>query len=191
VYDAQPERDRIAILAMSHRDRATGRDYHHGKDIIQTAPLWRSVRATITSGSLVKTAVFERAGFFDESLFIDSVDHDFCLRCRAHGMLVIEGREQIMEHSIGAATEHRFLGRRIPCTNHSPLRRYYITRNTLEVSRRYLFRDFLWTAFGLYYFLAGNILILLFEADRAAKLRAMAEGTADFLRRRFGPKAAR
>lgn len=188
VHADHPRRDRVAIVAMSHRDRATGRDYHHPEDIIETTPLWRSVRATITSGSLVRAAVLEEVGAFDDRLFIDSVDHEFCLRCRSRGWLVIEGREQLMEHSIGAVTEHDFLGRRIACTNHSPLRRYYITRNTLEIVRRHLLTDPVWTLCQLYYLLAGNILILIFEDRPAAKARAMTRGGVDFLRRRFGPR---
>ncbi len=188
VYACHPRRDRVAIVAMSHRDRATGRDYHHPEDIIETAPLWRSLRATITSGSLIRTEVFAQIGVFDDTLFIDSVDHDFCQRCRRHGWLVIEGREQLMEHSIGAVTEHDFLWTRVACTNHSPLRRYYITRNTLEIIRRYLLVDPRWTFCQLYYLLAGNILILLLEDRPAAKAGAMARGAFDFARRRFGPR---
>jgi rhamnosyltransferase len=188
VEAAHPRRDKIAVVSMSHRDRATGRDYHHPEDILETAGSWRSVRATITSGSLTRTEVFRKVGVFDDRLFIDSVDHEFCLRCRGHGLLIIEGREQLMDHSIGAVTQHDFLWRRIACTNHSAHRRYYITRNTLEVVRIYLLTDPRWTLAQLYYLLAGNILILIFEDDRRAKARAMAHGVADFLRRRFGPR---
>ncbi len=190
VHAGHPRLDRVAIVAMSHRDRATGRDYHHPEDIIETAPLWRSLRATITSGSLIRTEVFAQIGVFDDTLFIDSVDHDFCQRCRSHGWLVIEGRKQLMEHSIGAVTEHDFFWTRVACTNHSPLRRYYITRNTLEIIRRYLMVDPRWTLCQLYYLLAGNVLILIFEDHPAAKASAMAWGALDFLRRRFGPRAS-
>jgi rhamnosyltransferase len=188
VHAGHPDRDRVAIVAMSHRDRATGRDYHHPEDILLTAPLWRSVRATITSGSLTRVDLFETLGVFDDRLFIDSVDHEFCLRCRRRGLLVIEGREQVMDHSIGAVTEHDFLGRRIACTNHSALRRYYITRNTLEVVRIYLPFDPRWTLAQLYYLVAGNVLILIFEDRKWRKFSAMMRGGLDFLLRRFGAR---
>jgi rhamnosyltransferase len=188
VAAGHPSADRVAIVAMSHRDRATGRDYHHPEDILETAALWRSLRATITSGSLTRVSVFASVGLFDDKLFIDSVDHEFCLRCRRADWLVIEGRAQVLEHSIGAATEHDFFGRRIACTNHSPLRRYYITRNTLEVVRGYLLFDPRWTLSQVYYLCAGNILILMFESHRLEKFAAMMRGGADFLLRRFGPR---
>ena len=104
----------------------------------QTAQ-WRAVRATITSGSLVRLAALQKTGLFDERLFIDSVDHDFCLRSRARGLLVVEASDQVMDHSLGNITRHRFFWRTVNCTNHSPLRRYYITRNQLEAIRRHLF----------------------------------------------------
>jgi rhamnosyltransferase len=188
VHATHPRRDRIAVVSMSHRDRATGRDYHHPEDILETTPSWRGVRATITSGSLIRTEAFRRLGVFDDRLFIDTVDHEFCLRCRRAGFLVIEGREQLLEHSIGAVTEHDFFSRRIACTNHSAQRRYYITRNTLEIVRTYFTTDPLWTLSQLYYLLAGNILILVFEGDKGAKALAMIAGAFDFVRRRFGPR---
>jgi rhamnosyltransferase len=185
---AHPLRDRIGVLALSHRDRATGRDYHHGFDILEETPAWRSVRATITSGSMVRVSAFARVGLFDEPLFIDAVDHEFCLRLRHCGMLVIEARGPVMEHSIGAARVRRFLGRRIALTNHSPLRRYYITRNSLEVIRRYILRDFTWSIYNLYFLAVGSVIILMLEDRRWAKLRAMAEGVLHVVLRRFGPR---
>lgn len=188
LHEAHPQRNRIGILALSHRDRATGRDYHHHLDILVNGAGWRSVRSTITSGSLVRVGLFEQVGHFDDGLFIDSVDHEFCLRMRKHGWLVIEGQQQILEHSIGEATEHSLAGRRIVCTHHSPLRRYYMTRNQLEVCGRNLLVDPIWATKGLLQFTAGSIAALLYEQDKLAKLRAMLTGVAHFALRRFGPK---
>lgn len=188
LYERHPQREKIGILAMGHRDRATGRDYHHGLDILVESGDWRAVRSTITSGSLVRVGLFNQVGLFDDALFIDAVDHEFCLRVRKHGWLVIEGRHQVLEHSIGDATEHYLLGRRIVCTHHSPLRRYYMTRNQLEVCGRNLLVDPVWAGKGVLQFAASSIAALLYERDKLAKLRAMCSGVAHFALRRFGPK---
>lgn len=183
-----PERDRIGVLALSHCDRATGRDYHHRLDILNESGEWRTLRSTITSGSLVRTSLFQKIGFFDDALFIDAVDHEFCLRARKHGWLVVEGTRQILEHSIGDATEHRLLGMRIVCTHHSPQRRYYMTRNQLEVCARNVLVDPIWAFKGILQFGAGSLAALLYEADKRAKLGAMLQGVWHFARRRFGPR---
>jgi rhamnosyltransferase len=188
LHERHPQRDRIGVLALSHRDRATGRDYHHRLDILVESTNWRSLRSTITSGSLVRVDLFEQIGLFDDALFIDAVDHEFCLRVRKQGWLVIEGRRQVLEHSIGDATEHRLLGRRIVCTHHSPVRRYYMTRNQLEVCGRNLLVDPVWATKGLLQFAAGSMAALIYETDKLAKFRAILTGMWHFALRRFGPR---
>jgi rhamnosyltransferase len=190
LYASHPDRERIAIMAMSHRDRATGRDYQRGSDVLAEAAKWRSVRTTITSGSLVRCEALDRVGWFDERLFIDGVDHDFCLRCRRAGLLVVEGAQQVMDHSLGAVSLHRLLGRTIACTNHSPTRRYYITRNSLELSVRYAAFDPVWSLRNAVHLVDASLSALMFEDRRGAKARAMIQGAWHFVIRRFGPRAA-
>ncbi len=183
-----PKPNRIGVVALSHRDRAAGRDYHQGWEIIEETPRWRSVRTTITSGSLIQTAIFDRVGFFEDRLFIDSVDHEFCLRCRRHGFFILEDPSLVMYHNIGSVTNHKFLWRSVVCTNHSPDRRYYITRNRLEVCTRYLTNDFHWAFYGLFDLFRASVTVLLFETERVAKFEAMLAGVRDYVFRRFGPR---
>jgi rhamnosyltransferase len=143
LYRDHPECERIGIMTMGHRDPVTGRDCYFPRDVITETPEWRSLRTAITSGSIVRTDVFRRVGGFEEKLFIDCVDHEFCLRCRSHGLLVIEGRRQSMSHSLGETAVRKLGSIPVPVSNHSATRRYYITRNQLEVSRKYLPDGFL------------------------------------------------
>jgi len=188
VQAAHPAPEKIAILAMSHVDRATGRDYLRAWDVLEEAPAWRSVRTTITSGSLTRVSVFDTVGFYDEGLFVDSVDHEFCLRCRRHGFLIIEGRAQFMDHSMGSGQAHRLLGRTVVCGHHAPIRRYYIMRNQLEVCRRYMRVDPAWARLAMVDLMGNSLAVLLFEDRKAAKLGAMLAGARDFAMRRFGPR---
>jgi rhamnosyltransferase len=184
---AHPAGERVAILTMRHRDRVLGRGYARPSDVIEEGGDWRTLRAAITSGSLIRSAVFDRVGLFDERLFIDGLDHDFCLRCRRAGLLVVEG-SPVLEHSLGAVTTHRLFGRAIACTNHSPTRRYYMTRNSLELSFRHGAGDPLWAVRNLAHLADSSLSALLFEDRRAAKAGAMLQGLWHFARRRFGPR---
>jgi rhamnosyltransferase len=188
LHARHPARETIAVVAMSHRDRATGADYHRGGDILEETDGWRTVRTTITSGSLVRRDALESLGGFDERLFIDGVDHDFCLRCRGAGLLVIEDRHQVLEHSLGAISRRRFLGRSVPLSNHSADRRYYITRNTLELCVRHFGHDAAWSAREATHLLTSSMVVALLEEGRRAKIGAMLQGAWDFARRRFGPR---
>jgi len=181
-----PQLDRVAILAMSHRDRGTGRDYHRAGEILKETEQWRSVRTTITSGSLVRVSVFPQVGFFDTRLFIDTVDLEFCLRCRSQGLMVMENRVVILAHSMGNSTTRVVFGFPLVLTGHSPLRRYYITRNQLEMCRRFAGADLRWALGAFWDLTSGSAITLLLETERRAKLYAMLSGLGDFMLRRFG-----
>lgn len=189
VEAGHPGREAIGIVATAHRDRATGRDYYRACDILQDTPQWRELRSTITSGSLLRLAMVDEVGGFDESLFIDCVDHDMCLRARRAGWRVIESQSHLLTHSMGSIREGKLLGVAIVANNHVPWRRYYMVRNQLEVSRRYLWFDPLWSLKGLLVLGAMTLAIAALEERKADNFRAMLRGALDFAMRRFGARA--
>lgn len=189
VVRQHPRGDRIGVVAMTHSDRGTGRPYHAPSDVLEETAQWRVLRSTITSGSLARCEVLRQLGGFEERLFIDVVDHEFCLRIRRHGWLVVEAPQVVMSHSLGASRVHRVLGRDTVLTHHSPLRRYYMTRNQLEICTRYLMFDPLWCSRVLATLASGTVAMLLVEDQRFAKLGAVLRACRDFALRRFGPRA--
>lgn len=186
-WAGHPRRAQVGILALANRDRGTGTGSHRTSDVLRQSTSWRELRTTITSGSLVRREVFEAIGGFDDGLFIDAVDHDFCLRARRAGFGVVEVMSPVMAHSVGAATVRTVLGVRVPCSNHSPHRRYYMVRNQLEVCRRHLWFDPVWAWGAFLQVGSGAAAAVLLESHKRAKLRAVLMGLAHFLVRRFGP----
>ena len=92
----------------------------------------------IASGSLIRAEVFHRAGLMNEGFFIDSVDHEFCLRARRSGYTILVAGDSVLFHRQGNKRRHALLGI-IPVitSGHSAGRRYYIFRNRLFLLRRY------------------------------------------------------
>lgn len=144
----------------------------------------------ITSGAMVKREVFEQVGGFDEDLFVDYVDNEFCLHCASKGYEILRAPNAILVHRLGSPTEHRLLGRRFITTNHSALRRYYAARNRVRVYRRYGRRFPVWVLRDARRFMRELVLVLCFESGKWRKFRAVAFGLYDGMRGRYG-KAAR
>ena len=95
-----------------------------------------STEMLISSGSLFSLATYEHIGPFDESLFIDHIDTDWCLRARSLGIELFIIPKAQMSHNLGAYAQRIWWGgwRYLPI--HSPPRLYFMFRNSLALYRR-------------------------------------------------------
>lgn len=142
----------------------------------------QDVMTPMTSGCLLNLAAYRKAGPFRDDLFIDFVDNEYCLRLRKHNFGVFRANLARLEHSVGDTKKYgRFIA-----TNHSPLRRYYKTRNRFYVFTNYV-KDFPGHClFDLVRLGKEVTSIVLFEGEKLDKLRMMWRGWRDFRLGRFG-----
>jgi rhamnosyltransferase len=140
---------------------------------------YSQTRAAMTSGSLIKTSVFRTAGFYDEALFVDYVDYDFCLRLGKHGWKLIRAGQACLLHRLGAAETHSLFGLKVSIKSHSPWRRYFIMRNRIIVYRRHGFSAPWWCLHDFGWIFLELTKILLFESEKPAKLRHVFRGILD------------
>ena len=95
------------------------------------------VERAITSGSVIDVRIAERLGGFDENLFIDEVDNEFCYRAQLHGYRVLCLPQIHIQHHLGTPIPGNLFGIKFKGLNHNKLRKYYITRNNVYVMRKY------------------------------------------------------
>ncbi|MCB5628885.1 glycosyltransferase family 2 protein [Bifidobacterium animalis] len=157
---------RIAIVAPVIQDRDRGIIGH------KPAGTYGEVRTCITSGSCTRLSAWEKIGGFDEKLFIDSVDFDFCYRIRKTGYVIIQTREAVLEHSIGEVKKNKLLG--IPYSEHSAFRYYYIPKNNIYYPLKN--RLYLHALRGNARNMRNLLQVLFFEEDKKAKLKQIARG---------------
>jgi rhamnosyltransferase len=178
--DSYPSRDLVGLIAPVHVDRRAGIVVSDRRRE-ESGPTWHVIRTTMTSGNLVNIETARAVGGFDDSLFIDYVDNEFCLRLRRRGYRILEATLAHLSHALGDL-EVRNLGlARAGITNHSALRRYYITRNRLFVWREYWRSEPAWVLRDMRRFVSEAAGIVLFEQDTAAKFRMILRGTRDAL----------
>jgi GT2 family glycosyltransferase len=98
---------------------------------------FRERRGVITSGNLVR-ADLARQIRFNEALFIDQVDFDFCYSLRRRGYIVLQQKAITMDHVLG----ERYLDVERIHPYENAQRLYYIVRNSsyLVLRRRLLVR---------------------------------------------------
>ncbi len=177
-YKLAPCPKRVALLAPTYVDRESG-----VKMRLKRARNGQ-ILTTMTSGSMVSMAAIRKLGFFDESLYMDAVDIEFCLRARREGMLILQS-PAVLLHSLGQTSYYRLFGLRFGVTNHAANRRYYMTRNRLRLLMRYA-ADWSWTWRESRTMLLDVAKIVLAEDNKWRKFRAIAAGIADACRGKVG-----
>lgn len=167
------EKPEVAMCAANYRN--FGEKRFSGKG-------WENMEAAITSGCVVRTSQARKIQGFDEKLFIDEVDIDFCLRLVKAGCSILRCNDVVMEHHIGSSERKAFLWKRPVVHHHGALRKYYIARNRIYMIKKH---PELLVAY-LKLELKSVLLVLFYECDKIDKLSAIFHGIYDGCTGRMG-----
>ncbi|HIT37776.1 MAG TPA: glycosyltransferase [Candidatus Onthousia faecipullorum] len=165
--------DNLGVISALQRTRLNKDEKLKGIDY----PL-----VVMTSGNIINLDAYKKVGGFKDWLFIDAVDFEFCLNIKKHKYDIIQYNEAELNHNLGYINEYNFLGKTVYVTNHSAIRRYYITRN-----RHYLYdlynEDFLdYCSIELGRTKKELLKIILFEDNKWNKIKAIYKGYKDYKR---------
>lgn len=144
------------------------------------------VTMAITSGSLIQLTWWRKLGCFDDNLFIDYVDIDYCLRVIRAGRSVAIAPAAGLDHRLGNRRTLPKFGHDFRPMNHAVFRHYYIARNRVCVWRRHALAVPHWALFDLCFATYNTFRVLAFEAEKTAKIKAMILGTWDGLQGKTG-----
>jgi rhamnosyltransferase len=147
-----------------------------------------NVNHLITSGSVLNLRLISLIGGFDEKLFIDEVDFEYCLRSVSRGFSIVQFVNIFLNHNLGQRSTHRsFKTTRLTSrTLYPPPRIYYMTRNFLYVKRIYqkqfteeirLRRKILLNRFK------NNV---LYNNERVSVMKNIIKGAWDFRKKKMG-----
>lgn len=137
------------------------------------------IEKCITSGSLTSVYAWKMVDGFDEYLFIDEVDNDFCYRLREKNFRILLIPNIILDHKIGHTRVITIFGKKISVRNHSAMRKYYITRNRLYLDKKYYGKIKVKTLIMTILFV---IKTMIFENNKFEKLKACNRGILDAFR---------
>ncbi len=139
-----------------------------------------------TSGNLIDLNIYKLTNGFMEELFIDYVDHEYCLRLNTLGYKIYICNKTFLKHNLGKIEEINLIFRKVYPTNHSAIRLYYRARNRFYVKHLYKnqFPEFFkqdnkdfWRSF---------IKVILFEKDKMKKIKHFSSGYKDFTKNKLG-----
>ena len=136
----------------------------------------------ITSGNILNIKGWKDVGKFDENLFIDEVDFDLCYKLKKLGKSIYKFEDVYLNHKVGSPKTIYIFGKKINSMNHNYIRKYYIVRNRMYMSKFY-------PQYKKMY-IKSNILdtmkVILVEEDKIRKLYYMLKGFIDYRLERVG-----
>ena len=178
-------KEKVAMLVPVHVEE---KEYQNGSNINEEkdSNSYIEVLTEITSGALTKAEIYKNVGMYDEKLFIDLVDHDYCLSLNKKGFKIIQVNNATLIHNLGESVKKSVLGLKMIPTNHSPLRRYYMSRNRHYIWDKYK-EDFpSWVLTDKRRFITENLKIVLFEDNKIEKFKYIKKGIKDYRNNIFG-----
>lgn len=190
---ASPRADRIGLIAPNTVNAYSGTPLEivtaDGRNAVlhkRRAPHTAiPVALVLTSGNLVRLALFREGIRYRDGFFMDCVDFDFCLRLARIGIDVVLAPDAVMRHTIGTEKVIRVLGKPVHYGDHSTKRVYYMYRNAvrlyLETRSAVLLRSFGRTL------LAKVIVSGVFDPVPRSARWAMLRGIAHGIVGRLGP----
>lgn len=144
------------------------------------------VTMVITSGALTSLSAYTDIGPFDEGLFIDYVDTEYCLRAQRCGYSIHASSRATLFHHLGKRSEVRFFGIRVRPTYHPPIRLYYAWRNRVQMVRTYGLAFPHWLLYDLLAAAYNLLRVVAFEDQKLPKLVACWQGTRDGMKGTMG-----
>ena len=142
----------------------------------------------ITSGSLVNLRLFEQIGGFDENLFIDTVDFEYCFRSIQKGFRNILFKNVLLTHHLGTKKLRHTAGKKtnLSYSLHSPVRLYYMMRNYMylrAIYKKSFPTEMLQSRNAVFNRVKIN---LLHNSDRISIVKSLLRAVIDFNRNRMG-----
>lgn len=205
--DSRPAPDMVKLLLEAMQEDARvaavgplpAEEGPDGDELVYVDRGWGPKRATkadlrqsrleaaflIASGCLVRREALEDVGPMREDLFIDHVDLEWGVRARNRGWRLLAVPEAGLTHSLGDKAV-RIPGRAQPVHLHSPLRNYYMVRNTITLIR-WSGLPARWRAGYCFWGAKYAAFNALAAGQGRQRRRMLAQGLRDGIRGRLGP----
>ena len=103
----------------------------HNKKFIKNRT--KNTSFVMTSGNIVNVAIALKIGGYDEKLFIDEVDHEFCFRLQKHHYIILQNHSIALKHHLGEI--HTKGSKKVVL--YPSIRLYFMTRNYLYLKHNY------------------------------------------------------
>ena len=149
------------------------------KEAFQNLPYLTYKQEVMQSGAMHRLDILHEVGGYNDELFIDQVDYEYCARCRANGYKIVQLNRVFMLHQTEDENHVVYSeGKNILVDKYSPERFYYQIRNQLYLARKYRKIDPIYSEECMRGY-ENSIKLLKFESEKDEKTRLLKKAEKD------------
>ena len=171
-YEYVDDKEKIALIGVNYDTNAS----RFVKKQVELKNKFIEIDTIITSGSILNNKIFNKIGAFLDDFFIDCVDLEYCLRIIEKGYKTYFCTDVGFNHKIGELKTISLFGIKINSTNHSILRRYYMARNNVIISKRYFIKYPKWVIKKNIFYFISFLQIILVDDNKISKIKSSIKG---------------
>ena len=135
----------------------------------------------MTSANVVNIKIAREIGGYDENLFIDEVDHEFCFRLKNSEYTIFQYIAIAVNHSLGTSYKYN---EKIKL--YDPVRLYYMSRNYLYLKNKYYFKYHSFFKIRDRYLLKFFLNQLIYGKQRFKNITMIFKGIKDYKNQKYG-----
>ena len=147
---------------------------YNDKELLKSDAEFEYIDECITSAAFTNVSICKSLGGFDEQMFIDKVDFEYCFRVKKAGYRIIRVNTVIMHHLLGDLKLKKIGNRTVHVWGHSSFRKFYIAQNTVYFQRKH--PDIYPKSVCFKKLVKFSIKTLLYEQDRLDKMKSIIRG---------------
>lgn len=166
-YERYTSQDNVSIICCAI-------NYNNQEIYGEFGTEFRFVNECITSASYIKIEDCCALGGFDEAMFIDRVDFEYCYRVTASGRRILQTRDIVLQHQLGNLCVKHIANTTIHIGGHSAFRKFYMAQNLVYCHRKHPQKESLFFCLIKEGQLIGKT--LFFEGQKLSKLKAIIKG---------------
>lgn len=146
-------------------------DIEQGTRNYQKKSHFTEVNYGIISGMFISKSIYSKY-YFDENLFIDLCDRDFCKTLKNNNIAIYSTSYPCLKHEFGNTYVMNFLFLRIKIYDYSPIRLFLMSRNRMLLAKNYKINKYIFLLNLFVKNLKQSFRIFLFEENKVQKIKA-------------------
>ena len=135
----------------------------------------------MTSGNLVNISLAKLLNGYDENLFIDEVDHEFCFRATQQGYRIVQDTSIALNHHLGEVHQEFLTIKLYP-----PIRLYYMIRNYLYLRKKYYYSETYFFQQRDTYLFKFMLQQMIYGKQKFSNIVNIYQGIKDYRKKQYG-----